>query len=143
MRYASSETLIRKIKEFEGCRLSAYRDSVGVPTIGYGHTKGVKMGMRITMQQAEMMLRDDLKSYEVYVNDLGVCTTQGQFDALVDFAYNLGNGALGRSTLLRLIRQHAPYSNIKAQFLKWVYAGGKRLTGLVKRRTWEAERYAQ
>ena len=93
-----------KIKEFEGCRLSAYTDSVGVPTIGVGHTKGVKMGQKISMEQAESFLREDLFSVEKYVNTIPEVNTQGKFDALVDFAFNLGIGALQRSTLLKKIK---------------------------------------
>lgn len=143
MKYKASDILIEKLKEFEGCRLTAYRCPAGVPTIGYGHTKGVKMGMKITQAQADALLKSDLKPFENYVNKLLVCTSQGQFDALVDFSFNLGTVSLERSTLLKLIRQHASTDSIQKQFMKWVYAGGKKLAGLEKRRAWEALRYAQ
>lgn len=81
--------------------MKSYKDSVGVWTIGYGHTKGVKPGQIITEKQAESLLRGDLLDSEKYVNGLGCSFSQGQFDALVDFAYNLGTGSLGRSTLLK------------------------------------------
>lgn len=97
----SSEILIQKIKEFEGLRLKSYKDSAGVWTIGYGHTRGVKSGQVITEKQAESLLRGDLLGSEKYVNGLGLSFSQGQFDALVDFVYNLGTGSLGRSTLLK------------------------------------------
>lgn len=143
MKYTASEILIKKIKEFEGCSLTAYKCPAGVPSIGYGHVKGVKMGMKITQAQADALLKSDLKVYENYVNKLMVCTSQGEYDALVSFTFNLGCAALERSTLLRMIRQHANTNDIQKQFMRWVYASGKKLNGLVKRRAWEAMRYAQ
>lgn len=139
----SSDILISAIKIFEGCRLFAYRDSVGVPTIGYGHTSGVKMGTAITQKQAEDYLREDLKKFENYVNKLAVCKTQGQFDALVDFAYNCGTGNLSKSTLLKYVRAGKSDKDIQAQFLRWNKAGGKVLAGLTKRRAWESQRWTQ
>lgn len=139
----ASEVLIAAFKQFEGCRLRAYRDSVGVPTIGYGHTKGVKMRTVITQQQAEQFLKQDLETFERYVNGIKEVKTQGQFDALVDFAYNLGTTNLAKSTLLKLIKRKAPVKDIQAQFLRWNKAGGKVLPGLTKRRQWEANRYAE
>lgn len=137
----SSNILITKIKEFEGLSLKSYKDSAGVWTIGYGHTRGVKSGQVITEKQAESLLRGDLLGSEKYVNGLGLSFSQGQFDALVDFAYNLGTGSLSRSTLLKKILTKAPTSEIQDEFKRWVYAGGKKLPGLVKRRAWEAQRW--
>ena len=137
----SSELLLNKIIDFEGCKLTAYKCPAGVWTIGVGHTKGVKQGQKITEAQAISLLKGDLLPCEKYVNDLGVCKTQGQFDALVDFCFNLGTGALGRSTLLKFIRQGKPEQYIRGEFAKWVKSGGKTLAGLVKRRAWEADRY--
>ena len=137
----SSELLLNKIIEFEGCKLTAYKCPAGVWTIGVGHTKGVKQGQKITEAQAISLLKGDLLPCEKYVNDLGVCKTQGQFDALVDFCFNLGTGALGRSTLLKFIRQGKAEQYIRGEFAKWVKSGGKTLAGLVKRRAWEADRY--
>lgn len=139
----ASKTLIEAIKGFEGLRLTAYKDSAGVYTIAYGHTGGVKPGQKITMQQAEDYLMQDLAKVEAQVNALGVCKTQGQFDALCDFAFNLGIGNLKRSTLLSRIRLSAPTAQIQAEFRKWVNAGGKKLPGLVKRREWEAKRWIE
>ena len=87
------------IKSFEGCRLTAYQDSVGVWTIGYGHTAGVRAGMSITQDKAEEYLCSDLKKFEEYVNNssyvpITQSLTQNQFDALVSFAYNCGSGSL-------------------------------------------------
>lgn len=166
----ASDKLINALKGFEGCRLKAYKCPAGVWTIGYGSTKGVYSGLSITYQDAENRLRKDLEVFERYVNNLNVCKTQGQFDALVDFAYNLGTGNLGSSTLLKKIRAgvNSPtlkqdfdavcktlavkvdrqYSReemyeriIRYQMLRWNKAGGKVLTGLAKRRQWEADRF--
>ena len=137
----SSELLLNKIIDFEGCKLTAYKCPAGVWTIGVGHTKGVKQGQTITEKQAMTLLKGDLLPCENYVNNLGVCKTQGQFDALVDFCFNLGTGALGRSTLLKFIRQGKAEQYIRGEFAKWVKSGGKTLAGLVKRRAWEADRY--
>ena len=137
----SSELLINKIIEFEGCKLKAYKCPAGIWTIGVGHTKGVKQGHTITKEQAMTLLRGDLLPCENYVNNLGVCKTQGQFDALVDFSFNLGSSALGRSTLLKYIRQCREEQYIRNEFAKWVNSKGERLKGLVIRRAWEADRY--
>lgn len=137
----SSDLLLNKIIDFEGCKLTAYKCPAGVWTIGVGHTKGVKQGQKITEAQAISLLKGDLLPCEKYVNDLGVCKTQGQFDALVDFCFNLGTAALGRSTLLKFIRQGKAEQYIRGEFAKWVKSGGKTLAGLVKRRAWEADRY--
>lgn len=137
----TSDICFNKIQEFEGLRLTAYKCPAGVWTIGYGHTKGVKMGQTITKSQAETLLRGDLLPCEEYVRGLNLELTQGQFDALVDFCFNLGTAALQRSTLLQKIRTKADEQTIRGEFAKWVNAGGVRLEGLVKRRTWEADRF--
>ena len=137
----SSELLLNKIIDFEGCKLTAYKCPAGVWTIGVGHTKGVKQGQTISEAQAISLLKGDLLPCENYVNNLGVCKTQAEFDAIVDFAFNLGTAALGRSTLLKYIRQGKPEQYIRGEFAKWVKSGGKTLAGLVKRRAWEADRY--
>ena len=125
------------IKSFEGLRLSAYKDVVGVVTIGYGTTSGVKMGDTITKERAEDLLRADVKRFEDQVLRLvKVPLTQGQFDALVSFTYNLGAANLGNSTLLRLLNA-GDYKGAAAQFDRWTKAGGKELPGLVKRRAAE------
>lgn len=137
----SSELLLNKIIDFEGCKLTAYKCPAGVWTIGVGHTKGVKQGQTITDAQAMTLLKGDLLPCENYVNNLGVCKTQGEFDALVDFTFNLGTAALGRSTLLKYIRAKKPEQYIREEFAKWVNSKGMRLKGLVIRRQWEADRY--
>lgn len=125
------------IKKFEGLYLKAYRCPAGVPTIGYGHTAGVAMGQTITQQQADDYLRRDVRQFERAVARLvTVPLTQGQFDALVSFAFNLGEGALAQSTLLRLLNA-GDYAGAAAQFDRWNKAGGRVLPGLVRRRAAE------
>lgn len=125
------------IKSFEGLRLSAYRCPADIPTIGYGTTSGVKMGDTITKERAEELLREDVKRFEAQVFRLvKVPLSQGQFDALVSFVYNLGAGNLSNSTLLRLLNA-GDYAGAAAQFDRWTKAGGKVLPGLVRRRAAE------
>lgn len=131
-----SERGISLIKRFEGIRLEAYQDSVGVWTIGYGHTEGVKQGDKISAEQADALLMYDLAIFQRGVNkSVTAAITQGQFDALVSFAFNLGVSALQGSTLLRKLNAG---SDASGEFERWVYAGGVKLAGLVRRR--EAER---
>ena len=137
----TTEILLEKLMEMEGCRLEAYQDAAGVPTIGYGHTKNVRMGDRITQYWAKEMLREDIEEAEWLVKELGVAKTEGQLDALVSFVFNLGIGRLKRSTLLKTIREGGSKAQITKEFKRWVYADGKLLPGLVKRREWEARRF--
>ena len=132
---------MKKLMEMEGCRLEAYKDAAGVPTIGYGHTKGVRMGDRISAYWAKEMLREDIEEAEWLVKELNVAKTEGQLDALVSFVFNLGIGRLTRSTLLKTIREGGSKRQITQEFKKWVYADGKPMPGLVKRRDWEAKRF--
>lgn len=130
----TSQNGIDLIKRFEGFRKRAYICPGGKWTIGYGHTQGVKSGDRVSREQAEQMLQDDLTEFELGVaNCVEVPLNQNQFDALVSFAYNLGVNALKDSTLLK--RLNAGYYAIAAnQFDRWVYANGEKLPGLVTRR---------
>lgn len=137
----ASYILISKIKEFEGFRSQAYKCPAGVWTIGYGHTADVKPGDKISEAEAERLLRKDLIHYEAFVESLNVSQKQEKFDALVDFAYNLGCAALEDSTLLKKIRACRPDKEIRAEFMRWVYSKKKKLPGLVTRRQWEADRY--
>ena len=134
-----SEAGIQLIKKFEGCSLKAYKCPAGIWTIGYGHTLNVNEGQTITKKQAEDLLKQDLRSFELTVNNLvNVPLNQNQFDALVSFCYNLGTGNLKKSTLLKLLNKQ-DYLGAAEQFDRWVYAGGKKLSGLVKRRAAEKE----
>ena len=127
------------LKYFEGCKLTAYQDSVGVWTIGYGHTKGVYNGMTITQEEAEQMLLTELEEYEGYIEDMvTVPLTQNQFDALVVWIYNLGPTNFRNSTLLKELNA-GNYNAAGQEITRWNKAGGKVLAGLVKRREAEAE----
>lgn len=139
----ASQTLINAIKRFEGCRLEAYQDSAGVWTIGYGHTAGVKRGDRINTLQAEAFLRQDLTRFEAEASKVRSCTAQGRFDAVVDFMYNCGVANFNSSTLKKYIEAGRPAWECQEQFLRWVNAGGRKLGGLVTRRIWEANRFAE
>lgn len=134
------------IKEFEGLRLKAYPDpatggepwTIGIGTTVYPDGRKVRPGDVITEAQAEQYLRHDLGRFEADVNRLtGGVTTQGQFDALVSLCYNIGEGALKTSTLLRK-HNEGDYTDAAAEFPRWNRAGGKVMTGLTRRR--EAER---
>lgn len=130
------------VKKWEGCRLEAYRCAAGVWTIGYGHTKGVAEGMRISQAEAERMLAEDLVRYERSVRGmLKVSQSDRQVDALVSLAYNIGVGALQRSTLLKKINGRSGDEAIKAEWMRWDRAGGKVLAGLKRRREDEVRHY--
>nr|DAL56024.1 MAG TPA_asm: Lysozyme [Caudoviricetes sp.] len=142
----TSDKGIFLIKGFEGCRLTAYPDpgTGGAPwTIGYGWTlpvdgKPVRPGMTIDQATADRLLKTGLVSYENDVLKIvKVKLTQGQFDALVSFAYNVGSRALSTSTLLKKLNA-GDIKSAADEFLRWNKAGGKVLNGLVRRR--EAER---
>ncbi len=136
---ALSQNGLDLIKGFEGLRLSAYQDSAGVWTIGYGHTGNVKPGDRITQAQAEELLQKDTAWAQQAVRDqVKVPLSQGQFDALTSFTFNLGAGALEKSTLLKKLNA-GDYAGAQAEFGKWVHAGGQVLQGLVRRRAAEAD----
>lgn len=122
------------IKECEGCKLEAYLDPVGIPTIGYGSTAGVKLGQKISEEEANLRLEESVRDCEGALKALvHVPLTQGQFDALISFIYNLGAGNLGRSTLLKKLNA-GEYADVAKEFGKWIYAGGKKLPGLITRR---------
>ncbi|HXF12271.1 MAG TPA: lysozyme [Terriglobales bacterium] len=122
-------------KSFEGLKLAAYRDQGGVWTIGYGHTgPDVHEGLTITTEQAEALLVDDLANAVACVNRQVTGTiNQNQFDALVDFAFNLGCETLGRSTLLRCVNSGA-FTSAALQFPLWAHVKGQLIPGLVRRR---------
>jgi lysozyme len=127
-------------QQFEGMRLSAYQDQVGVWTIGFGHTgPDVHAGLTITQDQATVLLMKDVASASASVNNLvKVPLTQNQFDALVDFVFNLGQGKFAGSTLLRGLNA-GDFSGAAAEFVKWDHAGGQVVPGLLRRRLAEAQ----
>ena len=134
-----SDSGVDLIKNFEGLRLSAYQDSGGVWTIGYGHTGGVKAGDRITQGQAEALLRQDTGwAQDAVRQQVRVPLTQDQFNALTSFTFNLGAGALRDSTLLSKLNA-GDYAGAQAEFGRFVHAGGRVLQGLVRRRAAEAD----
>ena len=136
----TSQRGVDLIKRHEGLRLTAYPDPAtgGEPwTIGYGTTTGVRPGMTISSARAEEMLQADLQRFESAVGRLvTVPLNQHQFDALVSFTYNLGEGNLRSSTLLKKLNA-GDYAGAAAQFERWVTAAGEPLPGLVKRRAAE------
>ncbi len=125
-------------EQFEGLRLKAYQDVKGVWTIGYGHTgPEVHVGMVITQGQAEALLAQDVQTAADAVNRLvTVQLTQGEFDALVDFVFNLGVGHFESSTLLKLLNQ-GDYAGAATQFDRWSFAGAVQIAGLLRRRDTE------
>jgi lysozyme len=134
-----SQCGIDLIKRFEGCKLKAYQDIVGVWTIGYGHTGAdVVPGMVITQEKADDCLESDLAKFEQGIEDaLEVEVTQGQFDAMCSFAYNLGLHALKGSHLFKYVNA-GEFDLASKEFVKWARAGGVVVEGLLRRR--EAER---
>ena len=129
------------IKKYEGLRLEAYKCPAGVWTIGYGHTKGVYKGMSITKEEAEKLLQQDVSVFELQVINTVGKLSDCKIDALVSFAYNVGIAAFRNSTLCRKVKANSDDPAIRNEFMKWVYAGSKKLQGLVKRRAEEAEMY--
>lgn len=133
---------VKLIKKWEGLRTKAYRDVAGIWTIGYGHTSaagGLKVtpGLVISEKQAEEVLKSDLVKFENDVNKLvKVPLTDNQFATLVSFHFN--TGALGKSTLLKKLNA-GQYNAVPSELMKWVNAGGKKVQGLVNRRTDEGK----
>ena len=126
-------------EEFEGCRLTAYQDQVGVWTIGYGHTgPDVEPGLTISLDQAQALLAEDVRSaVECVNNSVTVNLIQEEFDALVDFAYNVGNGAFKGSRMLHILNS-GDYAGAAAQFQRWDHVGDTVSPGLLRRRQAEA-----
>jgi len=143
MRHITQEGL-NLIKRFEGFSQTVYFCPAGYPTIGYGHVvkNDEDFSASIDEAQAEDLLRQDVHVAEKAVLRLiNVPLTDGQFDALVSFTYNLGSGALQRSTLRRKVNRKE-HSEVPEQFMRWVWAGGRKLKGLVKRRLYEKKLYS-
>ena len=133
------ETGIDIIKKFEGLKLKAYLCPAGKPTIGYGHTYGVKLGRTISKAEADVLLDHDYQDALNAVEELiKVPLTENQLGALSSFVFNLGRGKLIGSTLRKKLNQ-GDYKGAAEEFDKWVYAGGVKLNGLVARRAAEKE----
>lgn len=134
----TSDKGINLIKQFEGCKLTVYLDPIGVPTVGYGHTKGLTkamVGKRISQAEADNFLRQDLVTAEQAVSKIKQDFNQNQFDALVSFTFNCGTGNLNKLCLGRNITQ------IGEKLTLYNKAGGKVLNGLVRRRNAEKQLY--
>ena len=132
---------IALITEFEGFRSKAYLDVVGVPTIGYGFTKGIQLGDTMTKAQAKYRLASELVEYENAV--LRACTNepnQNEFDALVCFAFNVGAAGMAKSSVIKAHNRGDHQAAARA-FSLWVKAGGKVWPGLTRRRAAEAALY--
>lgn len=127
------------IKEFEGLCLEAYRCPAGVWTIGWGHTPGVTPGRKITVEEAERLLDEDLKPI---LATLPPGLNENQRAALASLCYNIGTGAFMKSTIRRLVCANPEDPRIPDEFLRWRFAGGRELPGLVRRRKKEAAIYA-
>ena len=136
-----SQTGLHLTEQFEGCKLTAYPDSIGRPTIGYGHTAGVVLGSTCTLEQAEVWLEQDIQWAASEVNKLvHVALTQGEFDACVDFTFNCGCGNFDHSTLLKLINA-GDMEHAANEFEKWDRAGGNIVAGLLRRRLAEKQEF--
>lgn len=128
---------------FEGCKLAAYQDQVGVWTIGYGHTRGVVAGLTCTQEEAETWLQEDVQRVADAINrDVKIRLSQPEFDALVDFGFNLGVHALEGSTLWRKLNA-GDFDGAAAEFPKWDMAGGHHVVGLLRRRLGEQSLFNQ
>jgi lysozyme len=124
------------IKRAEGMRLDAYLDGGGVPTIGYGSTRGVHLGMVITPGEAERLLLDDISHHDISPYLDGCATSQCQFDAMTSLAFNIGLDRFNASTVLKRHRA-ANYPRAADAFLLWKYDNGRLVPGLLSRREQE------
>ena len=145
-RTVNAETLTH-VKRWEGCKLTAYPDPGsrdGTPwTIGYGHTKGVKKGMKITQKQADTFLEEDLNAVAAVVDaSVKVPLEDNQFGALTSFAFNVGNTAFKTSTLLKKLNA-GDYASVPSQLARWNKNDGNVMPGLVNRRAAEAGLWAK
>lgn len=137
----TSDRGLALIEEFEGFRAQAYRDPVGIWTIGYGFTRGVEQGDQITREEADRRLRAELSSYEAAVyRATGGNVTQAQFDALVSFAWNVGKDGMAGSSVIKA-HNRGDYQSAARAFGLWNKAGGKVWPGLTRRRAAEAALY--
>lgn len=134
---------IKLIKKFEGFKPYTYLCPANILTIGYGHTRAVRLGQTCTEEEAEQFLKEDLELAEAEVNKVAekVDLTQGQFDSLVSFTFNIGAGNFQNSTLRRKVLNNPADPSIKAEFGIWVYVRGKVNQGLQRRRLEESRLY--
>ena len=131
------------VKLYEGLKLQAYLCPAGVPTIGYGHTHNVKLGMTCTKEQAEEWVEDDFfHAKQDVLAVVRVPLTSNQLEALASFVFNLGVRKLIQSTLLKKLNA-SDYKGAAAEFDKWVFAGSVKLNGLIKRRASERQLFEE
>lgn len=138
-----TDTGMALIRRFEGFSAIPYRCPGGYETIGYGHViyDDEEFSEPITEQEAAKLLRRDVQHAEgAVLRYIAVPLSDGQFDALVSFTFNVGAGALQRSTLRRRVNRQA-HARVPAEFMRWVWADGRKLPGLVRRRRSEAALY--
>jgi len=137
-----SQSGLQLTEQFEACKLAAYQDIKGIWTVGYGHTgTDVYQGLVITPLQAAQLLLNDVQHAVNCVNQLVITTlTQGEFDALVDFAFNCGCGAFASSTMLKLLNS-GDYQGAAGQFDSWDHASGQVVAGLLRRRQAETNEF--
>lgn len=129
------------IKSFEQLRLNSYLCPAGVWTIGYGHTAGVHQGMQITEKKADELLQQDIRNAEHCINQMDADLTQEQFDALISFVFNIGARGFNVSTIRKKILRDPNDPSIADEFRRWIYAGNKKMPGLIKRREQEIKLY--
>lgn len=144
MRHVSQQGLAL-IKRFEGFSPKIYLDAAGLPTIGYGHLLRpgeAEMFARGISEEAgiALLIKDVQKAEQAVLRLVHVPLSEGQFDALVSFTFNLGSGALQRSTLRRKVNREE-HADVPQEFMRWVWAGGRKLRGLIRRREAEAGLY--
>lgn len=129
------------IKSFEKLRLQAYLCEANKLTIGYGHTRNVKIGQTCTVAEAEQMLAEDIAIAEKAVNTIKQELTQNQYDSLVSLCFNIGNENFKTSTLYKKVNADPNDSTIKGEFVRWVWCKKKKSKGLTRRRIEEAKIY--
>jgi lysozyme len=136
---------IEFIKSFESFSPIIYKCPAGVYTIGYGHTlRYFEKDYKISREEAEKLLFQDIcLASDVVIRNIRIKLTQNQFDALISFVFNVGSGAFQRSSLRHKINSSWDDEEIHYEFLQWVYAGGKKMPGLLYRRKCEAEIYSR
>lgn len=136
-----TDTNLTLTENFESCKLEAYQDIKGIWTIAYGHTLLVFPGMTCTQEQANQWLAEDVHSAEACVNtNVTFEINQQEFNALVDFVFNVGNGAFKQTTMLRLLNQ-GDIEGAANEFERWQFADGKPVAGLLRRRIAEKQEF--
>jgi lysozyme len=134
---------IALIKQWEGLRLKAYKCEANVLTIGYGHTTNVTEDMQITEEEAEQLLLRDISVFEAEVSrSVTVKISDNQFAALVSWAFNVGVGAMRKSSLIRKLNA-GDYASVPSELARWNKAKGKVVAGLSNRRAAEAGLWAR